>query len=90
MLTDIQDNCDRMNETIDNDIKVTTERLKSSRVLQEQVNREIMMFVKEKLAQFDNISIAGFDRKDQQLGVIEYPGGSACSEEWSMRMRALQ
>jgi len=35
MLTDIQDNCDRMNETIDNDIKVTTERLKSSRVLQE-------------------------------------------------------
>jgi len=49
---------------IDADIKGTTERLKSSRVLQEQVNREIMMFVKDKLAQFDKISIPGFDRKD--------------------------
>ena len=65
MLSEIQDNCDRINEQIDEDIKVTTERLKSSRVLQEQVNREIMMFVKEKLAQFDNVSIQGFDRKDQ-------------------------
>ena len=64
MLSEIQDNCDRINETIDQDIKVTTERLKSSRILQEQVNREIMMFVKEKLSQFDNVSISGFDRKD--------------------------
>lgn len=50
ILSEIQENCDKLNELIDRDIKSTTERLKSSRVLQEQVNREIMMFVKEKLA----------------------------------------
>ena len=33
MLSEIQDNCDRINGQIDEDIKVTTERLKSSRVL---------------------------------------------------------
>ena len=46
-----------------------------------------MMFVKEKLAQFDNVSISGFDRREL---VSSGQPASACTEEWSMRMRALQ
>ena len=33
ILTEIQDNCDKINYLIDSDIKVTSERLKSSRSL---------------------------------------------------------
>lgn len=50
ILQQTKESCGRINDLIDEDIKMTTERLKSSRVLQEKVNREIMMFVKQKLA----------------------------------------
>ena len=54
VLEEVKNNCNRVNDLIDLELKETTERLKQSRSLQEKVNREIMMFVKEKLACFEN------------------------------------
>lgn len=42
----IQDNCNMLNELIDSDIKLTNERLKSTRSMQEQINKDIMEYVK--------------------------------------------
>lgn len=42
----IQDNCNQLNELIDCDIKLTNERLKSTRSMQEQINKDIQEFVK--------------------------------------------
>ena len=41
-LLDIQQSSERLNELIDNDIRSTTDRLKQTKSLQEQVNRDIM------------------------------------------------
>lgn len=63
-----------MNALIDEDIRITTDRLKSSRSLQDQVNRDIMNFVKQKLAQFDNLSVQGYDMPQQSRYIKKVDG----------------
>ena len=43
------------------DVKDTQHRLKSSKSLQDQVNRDIMDFVSKQLKQFDNLAVLGFE-----------------------------
>ena len=67
-LSDIQDVCNQLNQTIDEDMQQTKERLRNTRSLQEQVQRDIMEFVQQKLKQFDNISVMGYEGGDPQKG----------------------
>lgn len=64
-LQEIQDRCNDLNSVVDEDIKQTSQRLKATRNLQEQVNRDIMDFVQQKLKQFDNISVLGYNADEE-------------------------
>ena len=61
MLSDIQRNCDKINDAVEENVRDTKYRLKSSKSLQNQVNRDIMEFVQKQMKKFDNVFVLGYE-----------------------------